>query len=64
MPKVELSKNEPIEKALRIFKMQMRREGIIDEIKKRDHYEKPSERRRKGMAEAVRREKKRKREEG
>ena len=63
MTKIELHKDEPIDKALRKFKMKMRREGVIDEIKKREFYEKPSERRRKQLAKAVRKEQKRQREE-
>jgi small subunit ribosomal protein S21 len=62
MPKYELRKGEDIEKALRRFKMQIRREGLMDEIKKREFYEKPSQRRRKEKEVAVRREVKRRRE--
>ncbi len=63
MTKVEVHKGEPIDKALRKFKMGIRREGIIDEMKKREFYEKPSERRRKELARAVRKEHRRRREE-
>ncbi|MBI5701158.1 30S ribosomal protein S21 [Candidatus Saganbacteria bacterium] len=63
MAKIEIRKGESIDKALRKFKTQIRREGLIDEIKDREHYEKPSERRRKQLAKAVRREQKRQREE-
>lgn len=63
MPRIEVRKDEPIEKALRKFKTRVRREGIIEEIKKREFYEKPSERRRKNMARAVRREVRRRQEE-
>jgi len=56
MTKIEIGKNESLDKALRKFKMKVRREGIIDEIKKREFYEKPSERRRKELAIAVRKE--------
>lgn len=37
----------PIEKALRKFKSICKREGIIDEVKKRRAYEKPSSKKRK-----------------
>ncbi len=62
MPKIELRKGEDIEKALRKFKMKIRREGLMDEIKKREFYEKPSQRRREDKKAAVRREVKRRRE--
>jgi small subunit ribosomal protein S21 len=63
MTKIEIRKGESLDKALRKFKTQMRREGVIDEIKKRESYSKPSERRREKLAKAVRREMKRQREE-
>ncbi|MBU0573283.1 MAG: 30S ribosomal protein S21 [Candidatus Margulisiibacteriota bacterium] len=56
MTKVHLAKGEPIDKALRKFKTRVRRDGIIDEIRKREFYEKPSQRRRKKMAKARRKE--------
>ena len=62
MPRVEVRKGEHIEKALRKFKTKLRREGIIDEIKKREFYEKPSQRRRKRIEAAKRREVRRRRE--
>jgi len=62
MTKMELKKGEDLDKALRKFKMKVRREGLIDEIKKREFYEKPSERRRKQHEAAKRRETRRRRE--
>lgn len=62
MPRIEVRKGEGLEKALRKFKTKLRREGILDEVKKREHYEKPSQKRRKQMEEARRREKRRRRE--
>lgn len=62
MPKIEIRKGEGLEKALRKFKTKLRREGIMDEMKKREYYEKPSQRRRKKEEAARRREKKRRRE--
>ncbi|OGB86926.1 30S ribosomal protein S21 [candidate division WOR-1 bacterium RIFCSPLOWO2_02_FULL_46_20] len=62
MSKIEVRKGEGLEKALRKFKTKLRREGVIDEIKKREFYEKPSERRRKQQDAAVRREQRRRRE--
>jgi small subunit ribosomal protein S21 len=62
MPKIEIRKGEGIEKALRKFKTKLRREGVLDEIKKREYYEKPSQRRRKTEEAAKRRENRRRRE--
>ena len=63
MAKIEIRKEESIDKALRKFKMKMKREGILDEIKKREYYEKPSEKRRKDSERAKRKEARRRREE-
>ena len=62
MSRIEIRKGEGLEKALRKFKTKLRREGIMDEIKKREYYEKPSQRRRKKEEAARRREKRRRRE--
>ena len=35
--------NEPFDKVLRRFKKQVKEEGILLEVKKREFYEKPSE---------------------
>ncbi|MEZ4742042.1 MAG: 30S ribosomal protein S21 [Bdellovibrionota bacterium] len=42
MPGVKVREGEPIEKILRIFKKQVEKAGIIGDIKKYQHYEKPS----------------------
>lgn len=44
-----------VEKALRILKRRMQREGIYREMRLRRHYEKPSEKRAREKAEAIRR---------
>ena len=44
-----------VEQALRVLKKKMQREGVFKEMKKRRHYEKPSEIRVRKSAEAVRR---------
>lgn len=62
MPRIEIKKGEGLEKALRKFKTKIRREGLMDEMKKREFYEKPSQRRRKKEEAARRREKRRRRE--
>jgi small subunit ribosomal protein S21 len=51
MAGVRLKENEPIESAIRRFKKQCEKAGILAELRKREHYEKPSVRRkRKAMA--------------
>lgn len=42
MPSIRVRENESFETALRKFKKQCEREGILSEIKKREHFEKPS----------------------
>jgi len=42
MPVVRVTESESFENALKKFKKQCEREGILSEIKKREHYEKPS----------------------
>ncbi len=44
-----------VDQALRVLKKKMQREGIFREMKLRRHYEKPSERKAREKAEAVRR---------
>ncbi len=51
MPGVRVKENEPIESAIRRFKKQCDKAGILQELKKREYYEKPSaKRKRKIMA--------------
>ena len=45
MLEVRLGKGESLESTLRRFKRVCERDGILTEIKKREHYEKPSEKR-------------------
>ena len=44
---VRVRDNESFEGALRRFKRQCEREGILSEIRKREHFEKPSVKRKK-----------------
>lgn len=44
--KVQITDNEPLEKALKKLKKKIEREGILKVLKARKHYEKPSEKRR------------------
>ncbi|RJQ23157.1 MAG: 30S ribosomal protein S21 [Nitrospiraceae bacterium] len=47
MPFVRVGENDSFENVLRKFKKQCEREGILSEIKKREHYDKPSVKRKK-----------------
>ncbi|MDH4027473.1 MAG: 30S ribosomal protein S21 [Nitrospirota bacterium] len=42
MPFIKIRENEPIENALRKFKKQCEKEGILSDVKKREFYDKPS----------------------
>lgn len=53
-----LVRENNIEQALKVLKKRMQREGIFREMRKRRSYEKPSERRNREKAEAVRRSRK------
>jgi small subunit ribosomal protein S21 len=44
---VRVKENEPIEVAIRRFKKQCEKAGILSELRKREHFEKPSVRRKK-----------------
>jgi small subunit ribosomal protein S21 len=44
---VRVKANEPIDSATRRFKKQCEKAGILHELRKREHYEKPSVRRKK-----------------
>lgn len=47
MAEVKIGKNETLDSALRRFKRQCQVSGILAEVRKREHYEKPSVRRKK-----------------
>jgi small subunit ribosomal protein S21 len=47
MSVVKVKENESFENALRRFKKQCEKSGILSEVKKREHYEKPSIKRKK-----------------
>ncbi len=51
MPVVKVREDESLENALRRFKRKCEKSGVLTELKKRQHYEKPSVRKkRKAMA--------------
>ena len=49
MPLVHVKEDETFENALRRFKRKCEKSGILSELKKRQHYEKPSARRKRKM---------------
>jgi small subunit ribosomal protein S21 len=56
MAEIKINKNESLESALRRFKKQCSRSGVIAEVRKREAYEKPSVKRKK-KSEAARKRK-------
>ena len=59
MPIVTVKNNEYFDYALRRFKRSCEKTGIINEYRKREFYEKPTQERKRKKAAAVKREKKR-----
>ena len=49
MAEVKIDREDDFEKALKRFKMQVKREGIIKKCRERQYYTKPSERRRQNV---------------
>lgn len=47
MAEVRVGKDETLDAALRRFKRQCQKSGILAEVRKREHYDKPSVRRKK-----------------
>lgn len=56
MSEVRIKDNETLDSALRRFKRQCARSGVLAEVRKREHYEKPSVKRKK-KSEAARKRK-------
>lgn len=56
MSEIKLRKNESLDAALRRFKKNISKDGVLAEVKKRKHYEKPSVKRKK-KSEAARKRK-------
>jgi small subunit ribosomal protein S21 len=50
-----LVRDNNVDQALRVLKKKMQREGVFREMKLRKHYEKPSEKKTREKAEAIRR---------
>ncbi|MDO5301721.1 MAG: 30S ribosomal protein S21 [Tissierellia bacterium] len=58
MTEIRVGENESLESALKRFKRQTATSGILKEVRKREHYEKPSVRRKKKSEEARRKKRK------
>lgn len=43
MPEIKVGENESLESALKRFRRQCAKSGVMSEYRKREHYEKPSE---------------------
>ena len=56
MSEIHVGENESLENALKRFKRKCARAGVLAEVRKREHYEKPSVKRKK-KAEAARKRK-------
>ena len=56
MSEVKVRENETLDSALRRFKRQCAKAGVLSEVRKREHYEKPSVKRKK-KSEAARKRK-------
>ena len=56
MSEVHVMENESLDSALRRFKRQCAKSGVLQEVRKREHYEKPSVKRKK-KSEAARKRK-------
>ncbi len=56
MAEIHVKDNESLDSALRRFKRQCARAGVLNEVRKREHYEKPSVKRKK-KSEAARKRK-------
>ena len=56
MAEIRIKDNESLDSALRRFKRQCARSGVLAEVRKREHYEKPSVKRKK-KSEAARKRK-------
>ena len=55
MPAVKVRENEPFDVALRRFKRSCEKAGVLSEVRRREHYEKPTWVRKRKAAAAVKR---------
>ena len=55
MPNIRVKENEPFDVALRRFKRACEKAGVLTEVRRREHYEKPTSIRKRKAAAAVKR---------
>ncbi len=55
MPGIIVGNNESIDSALKRFKKQVEKGGVLSEVRRREYYERPSEKRKKQMFAAKKR---------
>jgi small subunit ribosomal protein S21 len=55
MPVIKLKDNEPFEVAMKRFKKQVEKAGILTELRRREYFDKPSVRKKKKAAAAKKR---------
>lgn len=58
MPGIVVGSNENIDNALKRFKKQVEKGGILSEVRRREYYEKPSQQKKKKLYAAKKRQKK------
>ena len=58
MPQVQIRDNESLENALKRFKRSLQQHGVLEEARRHERYEKPSDRRRRLAAASERRRRK------
>ena len=58
MPAVKVRENEPFERAFRRFTKACEKAGLMSDIKKHQHFEKPSERKKRKLNAAKRKQRK------
>ena len=58
LSEIKVGENESLDNALKRFKRQCATSGVLKEVRKREHYEKPSVRRKKKSEEARRKKRK------
>ena len=54
MAQVQVKSNESLDQALKRFKQQLQQSGVLKEAREHEHYEKPSDKKRKARAARIR----------
>jgi len=55
LPVIDVSRDEPIDNALKRFKRLLQQSGVLEDYRRHERYEKPSDRKRREAAAAERR---------